>query len=99
MNSKTSPLAAGVMAALAFAVIATTAEAAPALGVAGDLRHHADDVGHIAKVTWGWRGDCYWHHGYRHCSWGHRHWRHYHRHSWRWHNGWYGYRRHYYRYW
>jgi hypothetical protein len=86
MNSKTRSLAAGVIGALAFAVIATTAEAAPALGLTGGLRHHAGDAGHIAKVTWGWRRDCYWHHGYRYCSRGHRYyWRHYHR-PW----GWYG---------
>jgi hypothetical protein len=47
----------------------------------------ASDVGHIAKVTYGWRSHCHWRWGHWHCSWrGYPHWGHYrpwgHHHHW-----------------
>ena len=83
--------ATGAIGALALTIVATTAQAVPMLGVTGAVRMHADDGGRIAKVTWGWRRGCYWHHGFRYCSSGHRYWRHSHRpgdwYAWRWQRG------------
>jgi hypothetical protein len=105
-KTKTRSFAAGIIGALVLGIVATTADAAPALGVTGAVRAQADDSRPIAKVTWGWHRGCYWHHGYRYCSWGHRHWHHYRPyyrgwgwHSWRRHYGWHGYHRYYHRYW
>jgi hypothetical protein len=91
---KSKLLAGAVVGALALAALGAAAQAAPAFDVTGALRSQAADGGRIAKVTWRWHRVCYWHHGYRTCSWGHRHWRSHHRawagYHWGWRRGWHG---------
>jgi hypothetical protein len=81
-----SILSAG-LGALALAALASTAQAAPAAGLAAAIDREATSA--VEQVTWNYRRHCYWHHGYRHCWWGHR--------PYKWHR--YGYRHHYHRYW
>ena len=64
-----SILSAG-LGALALAALASTAQAAPATGLAAAIDHDATSA--VEQVTWKYRRHCYWHHGYRHCWRGHR---------------------------
>ena len=78
-----SVLSAG-LGALALALVASAAQAAPAGGLAGAIDRDAAKA--IEQVTWKRHWHCYWYHGYRRCYWGHRHY------------GWYRHHHHY-RYW
>ncbi|MET0193185.1 MAG: hypothetical protein ABW200_07405, partial [Hyphomicrobiaceae bacterium] len=82
-----SILSAG-LGALALAVLASTAQATPAGGLAAAIDPSAASA--VEQVTWKYRRHCYWHHGHRHCWWGHR--------SHKWHRYHYGHR-YYHRYW
>ena len=64
-----SILSAG-LGALALAALASTAQAAPATGLAAAIDRDATNA--VEQVTWKYRRHCYWHHGYRHCWRGHR---------------------------
>jgi hypothetical protein len=79
-----SILSAG-LGALALALVASAAQAAPAGGLAGAIDRDAASA--IEQVTWKRHWYCYWHHGRRYCYWGHRHY------------GWYHHHHRHYRYW
>ena len=84
------------LGALALAVLAPTAQAAPAPGLAVAINREATSA--VEQVTWGYRRHCYWHHGYRYCGWGHHHYKWGYRPYKKWY-GYGGYGHRYHRYW
>lgn len=80
-----SILSAG-LGALALAALASSAQAAPATGLAAAIDRDATSA--VEQVTWKYRRHCWWHHGHRHCGWGHRPYK-------KWHGYGYGHRYNY----
>jgi hypothetical protein len=60
------------LAALVLGFLALPAQAAPATGIAGDLKPMAGEGADVAQV----RHRCYWHRGHWHCP-RHRHYHYY----------------------